>query len=122
MWDPFGGGMLCPIHILLRIANCKVHLGDTVTLWNDSWDLGNLKVQFPQLCSFAKNGNIFVAKFHAQDAHQNFFTPLSEIASEQLQTLSSLVLVFYNFMLILITRTLGIINGIVQSLWLKRFI
>lgn len=76
----------------LKIAKCKVHLGDTVTFWNDSWDLGNLKLQFARLCSFAKQGNISVAKFLVQNAHQKFFTPLSEIAYGQLQVLSSLVL------------------------------
>lgn len=75
----------------LEIAKCKVHLGDTVTFWNDWWDLGNLKLQFPQLCSFAKQENISVAKFLVQDVHQNFFTPLSVLASDQLQNLSSLV-------------------------------
>lgn len=69
------------------LATCKLNLGDTTLFWDDSWDLGVLRFQFPQLFSFGKNTNISVAnKFLAQDAHHNFYTPISEIASDQLQS------------------------------------
>lgn len=73
------------------MASCRVKDGLTVMFWKDLWDLGVLQWQFPQLFSFATDHNISVAKFLQQDAYQNFYTPLSLIASDQLQDLSVLV-------------------------------
>lgn len=73
------------------IASCRVQDALTVMFWKDLWDLGVLQWQFQQLFSFAKDKNISVAKFLCQDAYQNFHTPLSMIASDQLQNISVLV-------------------------------
>jgi len=75
-----------------HLSSCKINVGDTVLFWNDKWDLGVLSLWFPQLYSFVRNGNILVQKFLSQTAHQNFHTPLSEIASQQLQDLAELVM------------------------------
>lgn len=74
-----------------RIATCKVNLGDTVCFWNDSWDLGDLKIMFPQVYSFVRDKKASVRKFLSQDIYANFFTPLSSKVVEQLTELFDLI-------------------------------
>lgn len=68
----------------MKIASCSVQAGNTVSFWSDSWDLGILDLQFPQLASFASNRKISVKMFVIQDVYSNFQTPISPEASDQL--------------------------------------
>jgi hypothetical protein len=65
--------------------------GNTVCFWSDTWNLGVLKWQFPQLFSFCKNQNISVEKFLSHDVYANFSTPLSVEAAEQWFHLSDML-------------------------------
>jgi hypothetical protein len=75
----------------LMIATCNVGRGNSICFWSDTWNLGVLKWQFPQLFSFAKNQNISVEKFLSQDVYANFSTPLTVEAAEQWIQLSALL-------------------------------
>jgi hypothetical protein len=74
-----------------QLATCKVNIGDTAMFWHGQWDLGILRLQFPQLHSFSQKGNISVQKFLMQTDFQNFHTPIFIIASNQLLSLARLV-------------------------------
>jgi hypothetical protein len=49
--------------------------------------VGVLEHRFPRLFSFARQQNVSVNKFLKQDAYTNFMTPISPLASDQLQEL-----------------------------------
>lgn len=83
--------VLSQIDKFTKIATCKVNLGVTFSFWNDSWDLGDLKIMFPQLYSFVRDKKASVRKFLSQDVYANFFTSLPPEAAEQLTELVDLV-------------------------------
>jgi hypothetical protein len=73
---------LCPS--FFSMAACKANSGLSVAFWNDHWDLGIVKVQFPQLHSFARRKNCSLNQFLAWDESRSFFLPLSSTAYDQL--------------------------------------
>jgi hypothetical protein len=66
------------------LASCSFGDGTSVSFWEDIWDMGLLKLEFPQLFSFAKDTKISVATFLSRDIENNFLLPLSLEASMQL--------------------------------------
>lgn len=75
------------------LSHCKVNMGAGIQFYFGKilGILGVLSTAFPQLFSFGAKENVSVAKFLTQTAHQNFQTPISLVASEQLQLLADLV-------------------------------
>ena len=66
----------------IGLASCVVGSGASVSLWGDVWNFGLLKLEFPQLFSFARNQNISVAAFLSRSVKDNFHLPLSSKASK----------------------------------------
>lgn len=74
------------------LASCSFGDGVTVSFWDDVWNLGLLKLEFPQLFPFAKDPKISVANFLSRDIEDNFLLPLSIEASMQLTELAGRIL------------------------------
>lgn len=70
------------------LASCTIGSGNTVGFWDDVWDFGLLKMEYPQLHSFVVNRAASFADFVSRPIEQNFLLPLSIIASEQMMALS----------------------------------
>lgn len=83
---------------ILKVLDCfksfytvQVQNGQTCLLWSDNWVQQNLKLQYPELFSFAKNKAISVCKFYSQNSTQDLFSlPLLAEDFQQLQALQSL--------------------------------
>lgn len=71
------------------IASCTAKKGNSISFWNDLWDLGVLKWRFLELFSFARKCRLFVAQFNYWELSRNFRLPLSQQAATQLQMLTS---------------------------------
>jgi hypothetical protein len=68
-----------------RIASANIGPGDTVLLWGDVWNGHHLMSELPRIFSFTRNKNISVAEYCSnQVVQQNFHTPLSQQASQEL--------------------------------------
>jgi hypothetical protein len=46
-----------------KIHSCHANNGKSACLWTNQWDLGNLRLEFPQLFSFAKEKGVYVSLF-----------------------------------------------------------
>lgn len=68
-------------------ASCVVQMGNSVCFWEDIWNFGMLKFQYPQLFSFARDHRISVVTFLVRSVAENIHFPLSIIASQQLTQL-----------------------------------
>jgi hypothetical protein len=81
LWDHFRG-----------IASATIGPGDMVLLWGDVWNGHHLMSELPRIYSFAKNKDILVAQYCSnQGVHQNFHTPLSQQAAQELTTLNQII-------------------------------
>lgn len=70
-------------------SRCSVSNGGSCLFWKDLWDYGLLLVTWPHLFSFAKDQDVSVAQFLAEEeVLDNFFLPLSPTAMSQLHELS----------------------------------
>jgi hypothetical protein len=67
----------------LLMTRCKVNSGLTISFWNENWDLGVLKVSYPQLFSFAKKMTCSVSQFLSWEYGRSFFLPFSQTALGQ---------------------------------------
>lgn len=74
------------------LASCSFGDGTSVSFWEDIWDMGLLKLEFPHLYSFAKDTKISVATFLSRDIKNNFLLLLSIEASMQLTELAGRIL------------------------------
>jgi hypothetical protein len=74
------------------LVSCSFGDGTSVSFWEDIWDMGLLKLEFPQLFSFAKDTKNSVATFLSRDIENNFLLPLSTEASMQLTELAGRIL------------------------------
>lgn len=45
------------------IASCQVQKGDSISFWNDLWDIGVPKWKYQQLCSFSRSQTLSVKQF-----------------------------------------------------------
>lgn len=83
-WALFGGLTWC---LCLRIISWlhPVHQkGNTVSFWNDLWDIGVPKWRFQQPFSFTRKKTLSVHQFLEWDLGRIFRLPLSQQASSQL--------------------------------------
>lgn len=77
-----GGMKLYDLYYCL--TSCTTNNGDTILLWKDKWCGQALMDKFPQLHSFANDGNITIHKAkHSDSYHSMFQLPLSNIAFHQ---------------------------------------
>jgi hypothetical protein len=73
---------LCPS--FFSMVAYKANSCLSIAFWNDHWDLGIVKVKFPQLHSFARRKNCYLSQFLAWDEGRSFFLPLSSTTYGQL--------------------------------------
>jgi hypothetical protein len=73
------------------MASCTSQAGNTIYLWRDTWNLGVLQWEIPQLYYFALNRNISAQAFRNGNIHKLFWLPLSMEASSQLFDLQHLL-------------------------------
>jgi hypothetical protein len=74
------------------IASATIGVGDTVLLWGDVWNGHHLMSELRRVFSFVRNKNISVAEYCSnQVVQQNFYTPLSQHASQELVTLNQVI-------------------------------
>jgi hypothetical protein len=93
------------------MASATIGDGSTCLFWSDAWHGPPLRVQWPQLFSFATMENVSVQLFmNTEDKTSFFHLPLSVEAHEQFQVLISGIIAGIIFTLIII-ETSGIIAG-----------
>lgn len=78
------------------VTSVTVSRGDTVLFWSDHWQIGSnctpLQERFPRLFSFCLHKNLSVREvFQTENFQQLFSLPLSELAFQELNQLSSLM-------------------------------
>lgn len=85
--------------------------GSTISFWSDNWGHGPFKDKYPELFSFSSKYNLTVQEFlQSANTLENFHTPLSAQAHQQLQELQS-SLGMCSFLTILIDGfTLGVLT------------
>jgi hypothetical protein len=75
------------------IAMATTGAGDTIMLWRDVWNGHHTMTELPRLYSYAKITKISVAQYlNNPDVHQNYHTPISLEASQELTTLNQIIL------------------------------
>ena len=83
--------------IFRGISHCLVGNGSSILFWKDSWGDIIASDGFPRAFSFARDEDVSVQKFLSADSlGANFHLPLSPKA---LQEISSLILIFFFFIL-----------------------
>lgn len=79
------------------MASCIAKNGSTIIFWEDTWNLGVMKLQYPELYTYALNKKVSVQTFHQNDIQDLFWLPLSMAASNELNDLQmNLPLVTFN--------------------------
>ena len=74
------------------MASCQINDGSSCFLWEDIWNGHNLKLDCPQLFSFAKNTNLTLRKAkEMNNLYSGFCLPFSVQAFEQFQGLEQLL-------------------------------
>jgi hypothetical protein len=77
-------GMLRLLAQYIGLAYGVVGSGHTILFWKDLWNGQMLEHTYPELFSFAINGDIALATAKSRDSLQNLFiTPLLEVAYDQ---------------------------------------
>jgi hypothetical protein len=74
------------------IASATIGPGNSVLLWEDVWNGHCLINELPRLFSFARNKRVPIANYLANpEVQQNFYTPLSQQALEELNQLEQMM-------------------------------
>lgn len=69
------------------MASCIAKNGATISFWEDTWNLGVMKLQYPEFYTYALNKKISVQTFRQNDIQDLLWLPLSLTASQELNDL-----------------------------------
>ena len=80
------------IPLFKEVAHSTVGTGETTLFWTDNWHENPLAHQYPELHSFVIDGQCSVAHMkQSLDIMQQFHTPLSSIAFQQLNDITPIL-------------------------------